>query len=93
VSARHVSERVEIAVEDGGPGIEPEDLAHIFDPFYRGRRAGQQQIRGIGLGLSLVKRIAEAHGGSVSATSALGSGARFVLALPVASTRSAGGES
>ena len=52
----------------------PDDLPHIFEPFYRGRYALDQQIHGNGLGLSLVKRIAEAHGGRVTVKSAPGAG-------------------
>lgn len=77
---------VEIVVEDEGPGIEPDDLPHIFEPFYRGSRAKLDQVQGSGLGLSLVKKIAEAHGGSVEASSRLGSGATFRVLLPPART-------
>jgi signal transduction histidine kinase len=75
---------VEICVEDAGPGIDPADLPHIFEPFYRGARAKQDQVKGSGLGLSLVKKIVEAHGGRVEAHSQLGRGARFRLLLPAA---------
>ena len=75
---------VEIAVTDRGPGIPAEDLGHIFEPFYRGRPATEQQIHGNGLGLSLVQRIAEAHGGRVTVKSAPGAGATFTLHLPAA---------
>ena len=54
------------AVEDHGLGIEAEDRKHIFEPFYRGRDAVSQQIQGSGLGLNLVMRIVEAHGGRVN---------------------------
>src|SRR5258706_10970497 len=57
---------VEIQVADRGQGIAQEELAEIFEPFYRGSEAEAGQIRGSGLGLSLVKEIVEAHGGSVS---------------------------
>ena len=78
---------VQIAVSDRGPGIAAEDLAHIFEPFYRGRNATEQQIHGNGLGLSLVKRIAQAHGGRVTVKSTSGgqaSGATFTIHLPAA---------
>jgi signal transduction histidine kinase len=75
---------VEIAVTDKGPGIPAEDLSHIFEPFYRGRHATEQQIHGNGLGLSLVQRIAEANGGRVTVKSAPGAGATFTLHLPAA---------
>ncbi len=73
---------VEITVRDEGAGIEPGDAAHLFDPFYRGRRAVSEQVRGAGLGLSLVKRIVEAHGGTVAVDSKPGRGAAFTVRLP-----------
>jgi two-component system sensor histidine kinase SenX3 len=84
---------VSIVVADRGPGIDPSDLAHVFEPFYRGRVATGQQIQGSGIGLSLVKKVAEAHGGQVSVESS-DSGTTFTLQLPAAapggSVRSAG---
>lgn len=73
-----------MSVADRGGGIPTGDLAHIFEPFYRGRCALDQQIRGNGLGLSLVKLVVEAHGGRVSAKSVPGQGSTFTLSLPVA---------
>jgi signal transduction histidine kinase len=78
---------VQITVEDRGAGIAEADLPYVFDPFYRGRSAMVGQIRGLGLGLNLVKRIVEAHGGSVAVTSAPGAGALFAIRLPVAEER------
>jgi signal transduction histidine kinase len=74
---------LQITVKDQGSGISPDDLPHIFDPFYRGREARAAQIPGSGLGLSLVKRIIEAHGGSVSVTTSTDRGSSFTLHLPV----------
>jgi signal transduction histidine kinase len=73
---------VEFRVADRGPGIPPNELNTIFDPFYRGRRAVDDQIHGTGLGLSLVKRIVEAHGGVVSVTSQPGILTEFVIRIP-----------
>jgi signal transduction histidine kinase len=75
---------VQITVSDRGRGIDPADLAHVFEPFHRGAHAVAQQIHGNGLGLHLVKRIAEAHGGRVAVTSKPGEGATFVVYLPAA---------
>jgi signal transduction histidine kinase len=72
---------VEITVADKGPGIPPDEKALIFDPFFRGRRALHDQVRGTGLGLNLVKSIIEAHGGSVSVTSDT-AGTRFIIRIP-----------
>ena len=57
---------VQISVADKGIGIASADLPHIFEPFYRGADAQARQIHGNGLGLSIVKGIVEAHGGSVT---------------------------
>ena len=88
VALRHVKVRgrseVQLSVRDRGRGIDPEDLPHVFEAFYRGRYAVDRQIHGNGLGLSLVKRIAEAHGGRVTVQSAPGEGATFTLHLPAA---------
>jgi signal transduction histidine kinase len=73
---------VEFVVEDRGPGLLPADRKHVFEPFYRGRDAVAKQIPGSGLGLNLVHRIAEAHGGTVHVSSEAGHGARFTLRLP-----------
>lgn len=76
--------QVRIAVRDRGQGIAAEDLPHLFEPFYRGRRAINQQIHGNGLGLSLVSRIMQAHGGRVTVESTPGQGSTFTLILPTA---------
>jgi signal transduction histidine kinase len=71
-----------VSVEDQGLGIAPQDLPHVFDPFYRGGDALERQIHGSGLGLSLVRRIAESHGGRVAVESRRGGGSVFTLSLP-----------
>jgi signal transduction histidine kinase len=77
-------DEVHVAVSDRGRGLDPEDLSRVFEPFFRGRHAVDQQIKGNGLGLSLVQRIAEAHGGRATVASVPGEGATFTLQLPVA---------
>ena len=72
-----------LTVADHGPGIPPADLGRIFDRFYRGTSARQAGARGSGIGLSLVKHIAEAHGGTVQVESGEGQGATFSLRIPV----------
>jgi signal transduction histidine kinase len=74
--------QVRITVEDHGPGIPAADLPHIFEPFYRGAEALAQQIHGNGLGLSIVKRIVTAHGGSVAVSTRPAEGSAFALVLP-----------
>jgi len=75
---------IEIRVSDHGAGIPPEEQKRVFDAFFRGRKAVQDQIHGTGLGLHLVKRIVEAHGGTVSLESELGAGSTFIVRLPAA---------
>jgi signal transduction histidine kinase len=74
---------VRIRVEDRGRGITPADLPHIFEPFYRGADAVARQIQGSGLGLALVRRIVEAHGGRVTVESREDEGTTFTIHLPV----------
>lgn len=75
---------VRISVTDHGIGIEPSELPHIFDPFYRSPRVRAAQIHGTGLGLSLAKRIAESMGGGLSAVSEHSAGSTFTLHLQIA---------
>lgn len=86
---RTIPPAVVFSVEDRGLGIDAEDRKHVFEPFYRGREAVAQQIQGSGLGLNLVLRIAEAHGGFVHVTSETGKGSVFTLMLPAATDRPA----
>jgi two-component system sensor histidine kinase MprB len=74
----------EVTVRDHGPGIADEDLAHVFDRFYRAPSA--RGLPGSGLGLAIVKHVADAHGGEVAAEPAAGGGARLRLALPLLPT-------
>ncbi len=75
--------RVAITVHDRGVGIAPEEQRRIFEPFFRGRDMAASPIHGSGLGLSLVRRIVEAHGGTVAVKSAKGEGSAFTILLPV----------
>jgi len=73
---------VEIRVADRGPGIPADEQKHIFDPFFRGRRAVEDQVHGTGLGLSLARKIVEAHGGTLSVKSEPMKGAEFIVRIP-----------
>jgi two-component system, OmpR family, sensor kinase len=77
-SAREVT----FTVEDQGAGIAPEDLPHVFTPFFRADPSRSRRTGGFGLGLSLARSIAEAHGGSLALASEPGRGTRAVLVLP-----------
>ena len=70
-------------VRDEGIGITPEDLPRIFEKFYRGSRGNKEDVRGTGLGLSLVKATLDAHGSKVEVKSTPGQGSRFILTLPI----------
>ena len=76
-----------VTVRDTGPGISPEDVERIFEPFYRGK--AHKSIPGTGLGLPIVKRIAEAHGGRVEVQTAPGEGSAFRVFLPREGTKNA----
>jgi signal transduction histidine kinase len=84
LSARREGSWVVIEVADEGIGIPAGELERIFEKFYRIGRSETQGTRGSGVGLALVKHIAEAHGGRVSAESRPGQGSRFSLYLPIA---------
>jgi two-component system NarL family sensor kinase len=74
---------IEVSVADTGIGIDPDDLPHLFEQFFRGK--GGTAAQGTGLGLSISKRIVEAHHGTIWAESPYDegqSGARFVFTLP-----------
>jgi signal transduction histidine kinase len=79
---------VELSVADSGEGIPPEELAQVFDRFYKGnaalRRAQDAAGRGTGLGLAISREIVRAHGGEIRAESSPGAGTRFVVTLPAA---------
>jgi signal transduction histidine kinase len=83
VFARREGEWALVGVEDDGPGIPPDELARVFDRFFRGRSTRDQQ-RGSGLGLTVVRRIVETAGGSVSAEQREPRGVRVIARLPVA---------
>jgi signal transduction histidine kinase len=76
------SAQVVLRVQDRGPGVPPAYLDRIFEPFFR-LPGASERIGGVGLGLALVKSIAERHGGQVKCTARLGGGACFVVTLPV----------
>jgi two-component system phosphate regulon sensor histidine kinase PhoR len=80
--------KIEIFVQDDGPGIPPESLDRVFERFYRVDKARSRDQGGTGLGLSIVKHIVQAHGGEVWVKSELGKGATFFFTLPAESSKS-----
>jgi signal transduction histidine kinase len=81
---RHADGAVALAVQDTGYGIAPEALPHVFDRFYRGDRARNQQDNESGLGLAIARSIVTAHGGQIDVQSELECGTAFTVLMPVA---------
>jgi signal transduction histidine kinase len=80
VGAAHHNDRVTVWVDDDGPGIPPEDLPHVFEPFWRSHRAPAREV-GTGLGLAIVAELVAAMGGTVEAHALPAGGTRMVVAL------------
>jgi signal transduction histidine kinase len=83
-AAREGSE-VAFTIEDRGDGIPSDDVAHVFDPFYRGAGAKQTRVAGLGLGLNLVRKIVEAHSGRIQLRSSRTSGTTVRFTVPIVS--------
>jgi PAS domain S-box-containing protein len=82
LSAAAVGNCIEIRVADTGPGISPEKLDRIFDPFVQAERRLNQPVQGVGLGLAISQDLAQAMGGKVTVESEVGKGSTFTLELP-----------
>ena len=82
VSSVRTDTRLEFAVEDNGPGIDPLDLPLIFEKFYRGKRSTSHR-KGSGMGLAITRAILKAHNGGIEATNIPGGGARFRFWVPL----------
>lgn len=81
ISAVRAGDAVQLAVEDEGPGVPPEERERIFDKFYRGTTPSR--TAGVGLGLAIVRTIVEAHGGRIRVEARQPQGACFCLTLPL----------
>jgi signal transduction histidine kinase len=82
VCAKRKDNAVIISVSDTGEGIAPEDLPHVFEQFYRVEQSRNRGTGGAGLGLTIVKSIVEAHGGTITVTSQVGKGTLIEVSLP-----------
>ncbi|MER5600656.1 HAMP domain-containing sensor histidine kinase [Streptomyces sp. NPDC002265] len=82
LAARRGDDGVVLTVADTGTGIAPEDLPHVFERFWRAEKSRSRRTGGSGLGLSIVRHLAVAHGGTAEAASEPGRGAVFTLRLP-----------
>ncbi len=85
VSLAVVGKAVELAVADTGTGIAEQDLSRVFERFHRVEAAVGRTYEGTGIGLALVRELAKLHGGSICATSTVGEGSTFTVALPLGS--------
>ncbi len=83
VTAREQDDKVYISVADTGEGIPPEDLPMIFERFYRVDKSRARATGGSGLGLTIAKRLVEAHGGTIEVKSIQGQGSTFTFSLPI----------
>ncbi len=83
LAATKVGDEVEFAVSDDGPGLDEDQLEHVFDRFWRADSSESQSVGGTGLGLAIAKSLVELHGGAISATSSPGEGATFRFVLPI----------
>lgn len=86
LAARTAASQLVLDVADGGPGIPPEDRAHIFDAFYTGRAARSTAVKGTGIGLSVVLEFVSAHGGTVQIVDGQYPGAHFRITMPIRAT-------
>lgn len=82
LTVRHNGDRVELSVRDSGVGIGPDLLPHIFELFTQADRSLARSRGGLGIGLCLVRRLVELHGGSISVDSVPDSGSEFLVSLP-----------
>ena len=83
VTAKQIKEYVEIEVVDTGEGIPAEHLPNVFERFYRADKSRTRTTGGSGLGLTIAKRLAEAHGGEIGVQSEAGKGSRFYFTIPI----------
>ena len=89
VATEHSPDRVVLEVIDQGPGMQPDDAAHVFERFYRADKAHRSD-GSTGLGLAIVSALVAGHGGSVSVRTSPGAGATFRVELPLAALPVAG---
>jgi PAS domain S-box-containing protein len=83
LAAERVGEEVVISLHDNGPGIAGQDQMRLFEKFYRINRHGSDKVEGSGMGLAMVKTIADRHGGRAWCQSELGKGSTFCISVPI----------
>ncbi|HIJ73090.1 MAG TPA: ATP-binding protein, partial [Candidatus Hydrogenedentes bacterium] len=88
LETRRAGDRVQIAVRDHGPGVSKAEAGRLFRPFHKSAHDAANSAPGVGLGLSLSRRLAHRMGGSLRIDETVRDGARFVLSLPLAADAS-----
>jgi PAS domain S-box-containing protein len=83
ITARVVTDRVHVAVQDTGVGLTPDERAQLFTPFFRAQHDAIQGVGGTGLGLAITRALVELHGGVITVTSVPGQGSTFSFTLPI----------
>jgi two-component system sensor histidine kinase BaeS len=83
IKAQQQNGQALVSVKDTGPGIPAGDLRYVFDRFYRVDKSRSRSTGGVGLGLTIARRLIEAHHGTIEVFSPQGQGAEFVITLPV----------
>ena len=83
MSVEQIDNLAQVRVQDTGAGIAPDQLPYVFDRFYRTDQARSRYRGGAGLGLAIVRAIAESHSGTVEVTSHIQQGSTFTLSLPL----------
>jgi signal transduction histidine kinase len=84
LAATKIGDEIEFEVSDNGPGLDDDQLEHVFDRFWRADSTETQTVGGTGLGLAIAKSLVELHGGAIAAASSPGEGATFRFVLPIA---------
>ncbi len=93
VAVAERGDQAEVRVEDSGLGIPEEELPYVFERFYRVDKSRSRVTGGVGLGLTIARRLVEAHGGSIAVESQVGKGSTFTFSLPAASPADSGASS
>jgi signal transduction histidine kinase len=86
ITIHHKENTVELSVSDGGPGIPEDEVAHVFDRFWRGEKSRARSTGGAGLGLSIARQLVEAQGGKITAHNRSPRGFEVLITLPVKGT-------
>ena len=84
LAAARVGDSVAFQIRDKGVGLSADELPHVFDPFWRSERSRSRATGGVGLGLTLAKRIVDAHGGEINVASEVGVGTVVRITVPIA---------